>query len=288
MKKCHTCKKEIIENKIFCNKHCYFLRSDYGKHSEETKKKIAIGNSKPMTVNRKLAMSNARTYKPSQTLLEKLEQLWSFRYLSPCVIKEAVGLKNSEKVYKRLFKTYCKIDQFKFMPGNWQLEHYQKLIELATQNVWFKTIAKILGFGQKQVYHISKKLNLPINTRDPNVYSSITSKPELLVISWIKNEGYDISTQYPLGNFLYDCHVKNTNILIEVNGDYWHCNPKVYTTGAINEMQKSHIRRDFAKKGFASKQGYYLITVWEKDINENSEKTKSWVLGKIKTNIVEK
>lgn len=75
---------------------------------------------------------------------------------------------------------------------------------------------------------------------------------------------------------------------LEVNGDYWHCNPKVYKKGAINEMQKSHIRRDFAKKGFAAKQGYYLVTIWEKDIKEKSEKIKEWLLSKIKFNIVEK
>lgn len=106
------------------------------------------------------------------------------------------------------------------------------------------------------------------------------------MISWIKDHLYEVETQFQMGNFLYDAHVKNSNILIEVNGDYWYCNPKVYTSGPINEMQKSHLRRDFAKKNHAKQQGYYLITVWEKDIKETPEKIKDWILNKIQTNII--
>jgi hypothetical protein len=51
-------------------------------------------------------------------------------------------------------------------------------------------------------------------------------------------------------------------------------------------MQKSHLRRDFAKKNHAKQQGYYLITVWEKDIKETPEKIKDWILNKIQTNII--
>ena len=284
MKKCHTCKKEIIENRIFCDVNCYFKRNKYRQHTEETKQKIAIGNSKPMTVNRKLAISDAKTYKPSQELLEKLDYLWSFGYINKKIIRELAGV--GPCVYKRLFKEYCKIEQYKFMPSNWYPEHYQKLIELSAQNIWYKQISKLLGFCAKQIFLISKKLNLNVNTHNPNAYESFSSKPEALVISWIKNEKYNVSTQFPLGNFLFDGHIHNTNILIEVHGDYWHCNPKVYKNGPINEMQKANIRRDFAKKAHAKNQGYYLVTIWEKDINDDLERIKNWIINKIQLNLI--
>ena len=69
-----------------------------------------------------------------------------------------------------------------------------------------------------------------------------------------------VDTQFPLGNFFFDARIQNTNVLIEVNGDYWHCNPKVYVNGPINEMQKAHIRRDFAKKAYASKMWAIILS----------------------------
>jgi len=288
MKLCHTCHKEINEKNNFCNKNCYFLRKKYNNHSEETKRKIAKGNSKPHTEARKKNISKAKTKPIEKSLLLYLENLWSLKYLNPIVIKDLCGLSRRSRIYENLVNSYCKYEQYKWMPSTWYPEHYQKLYELANQKIWYKQIAKILGFGQKQVLCVMQKLGLPINTNDPDRWKCIISKPELLVLNWIKEENYEVETQFHLGNFFYDGHVKESNILIEVNGDYWHCNPKVYKKGAINEMQKSHVRRDFAKKGFAAKQGYYLVTIWEKDIKEKYEKIKEWLLNKIKFNIVEK
>lgn len=287
MNLCHKCRSEIPENKNFCNKVCYFSRKNYRNHSEETKRKIAKGNSKPLTEQRKKNISLSKQKPIDEELLKTLNHLWSLTYLSPKVIKEISGLSKGSRIYKNLFKQFCKHEQKKFMPSDWYPEHYQKLFELADQRVWFKQIAKILGFGQKQVYSVMNKLGLQINTRDPNAWSCVTSKLEFEVISWIKEQNYKVETQFHIGNFFYDGHIKNSNILIEVNGDYWHCNPQVYKNGPINQMQKSHIRRDFAKKGYAAKQGYYLVTIWEKSVKDSPAKTKEWLLDKIKSNIVE-
>jgi hypothetical protein len=106
------------------------------------------------------------------------------------------------------------------MPTNWYPEHYSKLIELSAQGIWFKEIARVLGFEKQQVFHVMEKLGLKINTRDPNAWQCIVSSVEKTVISWIKDHLYEVETQFQMGNFLYDAHVKNSNILIEVNGDY--------------------------------------------------------------------
>lgn len=287
MRKCHTCGKDISENKKFCEKSCYFARRNYRSHSEETKQKIAAGNSKPHTEERKKNISNAKKQPVNEALLNKLKSFWKLGYLNPDVIKELAGLPPRSRIYNELFLAHCEVPQHKFMPSDWYPEHYSKLFELAHQNIWYKQIAKFLGFGEKQVVNVMIKLGLPINTRNPDAWSSCTSGIERQVLSWIQEEKFEIETQFHIGNFLYDCHIKNSNILVEVNGDYWHCNPNVYRDGPINDMQKSHIRRDFAKKDFAKRQGYYLITVWEKRIKENPEDTKQWVLGKIRSNMME-
>lgn len=279
---CFTCGKEINQRKIFCDKNCYMARKNYRLQSEETRKKIAMSNSKPMSEERKKAISNSRLTKIDEKLIEKLQYYWSLKYLNPLVIKDLCDLKRRGRIYERLFKEYCKVEQHKFMPADWYPEDYQKLIELANQGVWYKTIAKMLSSSLNQITNICKKLNIQRNTRKPDAYTNTTSKLELKVLSWLEDAGYELNEQYSVGNFYFDAHVKNTCILIEINGDYWHCNPRVYTNGPINELQKRLMRRDFAKKSCAKERGYKQITVWENDINLDEEKSKMWLLKKVK------
>lgn len=282
VKLCFTCGKSIPEFKTFCNKECYFQRKNYRKHSEETRRKIASGNSKPMSLERKLAISKSRLSVPSKELLEKLQWCWSLGYLNPLVIKDLCGIKRKGAFYNRLVTEYSRTEQHKFMPSDWYPEDYAKLIELASQGIWYQTIAKMLSSSLNQIVNISKKLGLPINTHKPDPWSSATSKIESEILKWLKDEEIQISQQFPLGKFYFDAHVTDTNVLIEVNGDYWHCNPRVYLNGPINEMQKRMMRRDFSKKAFAKSKGYKLITVWENDVRKDPSSSKQWILKKIK------
>lgn len=261
---------------------CYFSRKIYRKHSEETKRKIALGNSKPFTLERRKAVSVGRTFVPTQEMLDQLKSHWGLRYLNPTVIMELCGLKNRKAIYERLKKIHCNVEQMRFMPIDWYPYHYELLLELGKQGIFYQEIAKILGFGKKQVYYVALKLGVKLNTRNPEAYKCIISKPEKLVIDWLNLNNFEIDSQFPLGNFVFDARIINSNVLVEVHGDYWHCNPRVYTNGPINEMQKGHMRRDFAKKAYAAKMGYYLITVWELDLKQKTDQTLNWLLGKVK------
>lgn len=281
MNRCFTCGSQIDENKRFCNKKCYFARVGYRNHSDETKRKIAIGNSKPFTIERRNAISIARTFVPSKELLEKLQHYWRLGYLNPLVIMKLCGLEHHKSLYRRLCNEYCMVPQIKFSSQEWLPEHFEKLIELGNQNVYYRDIADVLGFGEKQVYETARRIGLKLNRRNPYAYTCTSSKPELIVIEWLREAGHAVTQQFASGKFIFDGHIEYTNILIEVHGDYWHCNPKVYKNGAINEMQKASQRRDFAKKAHAAKLGYNLITVWELDIKERSEEIKNWTLKKV-------
>ena len=72
------------------------------------------------------------------------------------------------------------------------------------------------------------------------------------------------------------------NLIIEFDGDFWHCNPAVYPTGPINNMQKKAIKNDLYKTDIANARGYTLIRVWEKDFNENLPMVKERLLKEVK------
>jgi len=79
------------------------------------------------------------------------------------------------------------------------------------------------------------------------------------------------------GTFVYDiCDVKSKKI-IEVNGTYWHADPRVYALDDMlvcNGLTAKAVReRDNAKHLHAEKFGYALLVVWEIDWHSAKEDT---------------
>ena len=70
-----------------------------------------------------------------------------------------------------------------------------------------------------------------------------------------------------LGFYQFDFGCKEARVLIEVHGDYWHCNPLLYLRPK-NQTQEKNLKRDALKKQFADKHGFYLFIIWESDINK--------------------
>lgn len=73
-----------------------------------------------------------------------------------------------------------------------------------------------------------------------------------------------------IGRF-YDFRVVNGPI-IEIQGSYWHGDPRLYEEKDLNKTQKRAQRVDEYKKKWALMHGIPIYYVWEKDINENPEK----------------
>lgn len=77
------------------------------------------------------------------------------------------------------------------------------------------------------------------------------------------------------GKFVYDICDLNAKKIIEVNGTYWHADPRVYSEDN-NLMFKSQTaaeirKRDVMKNKYASKFGYEVMVVWEIDWHDNKE-----------------
>ena len=68
----------------------------------------------------------------------------------------------------------------------------------------------------------------------------------------------------------YDFYVPELNVLIEVDGDYYHSYGKIYEE--MTPMQKKNHRVDELKNEWAAFHGYALIRIWEHDIRNNPYK----------------
>ena len=78
-------------------------------------------------------------------------------------------------------------------------------------------------------------------------------------------------------NRRYDAHIIGTDILIEINGDYWHANPAFYKPGDVLKHPGGVKRvddiweRDREKSIVADLCGYRVIQIWECEIKQSRD-----------------
>jgi G:T-mismatch repair DNA endonuclease (very short patch repair protein) len=114
------------------------------------------------------------------------------------------------------------------------------------------------------------------NQANGKLKSAPISKAEIEIRVELEKLGFEVQSQFNIGSLRYDLFVKNKNILIEYNGDYWHCNPTKYKADYFHkkkQLSASDIwRQDLRKKELAEKSGYKLFIIWEHDYMFNKEK----------------
>jgi len=99
------------------------------------------------------------------------------------------------------------------------------------------------------------------------------TKPELKMKEILNELNIQFEHQFRLQNHLFDFHLLNTNILIEVDGDYWHGNPKKFSK--LNKVQKIVKQKDLKKESFAKENNFILLRFWEDNILNNAKEVKN-------------
>jgi len=69
----------------------------------------------------------------------------------------------------------------------------------------------------------------------------------------------------------YDFYIPIKNTIIEVDGDFWHCNPNTKFALPEYKTQKKNIKRDKQKNQWAKDNGFRLLRFWENDIKNNPQ-----------------
>lgn len=99
-----------------------------------------------------------------------------------------------------------------------------------------------------------------------------TSKlEEYFASEFLDKLGVDYEYQFEakdIGRF-YDFYLKGHNLLIEIDGDYWHGNPEKYGENDLKRHQIRAQRVDEHKNKWALLHGIPLIRIWESDIRKN-------------------
>jgi very-short-patch-repair endonuclease len=69
----------------------------------------------------------------------------------------------------------------------------------------------------------------------------------------------------------YDFYIPAKNIIIEVDGDFWHCNPNSKYILPEYKTQEKNLKRDQQKNQWAKNNGFKLLRFWETDINNSPQ-----------------
>jgi len=72
-------------------------------------------------------------------------------------------------------------------------------------------------------------------------------------------------------HFIYDFHLPDYKCLVEVDGDFWHCNPNTKYATPECRTQEINILNDQLKNQWAKDNGFKLLRFWEYDIKNNPQ-----------------
>jgi len=163
-------------------------------------------------------------------------------------------------------------------------EYYEWLHKHMLEKYGAKSVSNISGtanyWGWKTLTDEEKKDRLK------KLLSNFSSKLELRVKKILEELNLVFEHQIFIKNYSFDFLIGD-KLLLEVNGDYWHANPKFYSHDdefffRNGKTSKEIWDKDFKKIKLSSQYGYSVLTLWESDLNSmDDNEIKTTILNKI-------
>lgn len=123
-------------------------------------------------------------------------------------------------------------------------------------------MAREAGVTRETIWHYMHKYSIAIRTRG-QARCLKPSGAECAMMDMLDGMGVDYDFQYPIGRLAYDFHIAHTNILIEVDGVFWHHSEWAREHGAP--------ARDARKAQAAEQRGYLLVRITDQQLYEEPD-----------------
>lgn len=246
----HVCKCGCGQFTKLAYKNCQMFYNDYLPHHIFQDSDFISANSEKMKIERKGA-NNPQYGKHSWNFGKKAENDASMKKISNFMKNRTVSRKTREKLKLALIKR--RENGFKGNEGNKHSEETKKLLKQLT-------LLQLSSGKMKQTNTV----------------------PHQKVCLFLKENNIYYVEEKVSGFFSFDIFLVDFNIYIEVDGDYWHANPKFYSNVPLTKTQKINIYRDERKNEFVKENKLVLLRFWEDDIINNFDVVKENILKKIK------
>lgn len=103
-------------------------------------------------------------------------------------------------------------------------------------------------------------------------YKHTQTKPHMHFKSLLDLIKISYQEEKIVGSWAFDFYLDQYNLYIEIDGDYFHSNPKIYPKGPKSKTQKINAYRDIQKNNFCKNNDIELIRLWESDILNMNKK----------------
>lgn len=139
----------------------------------------------------------------------------------------------------------------------------------------------ILERSEKSIRHKAKQLGIKIKR-----VRREGSHVEDCVCEILKEFNIDFKRwAKPLNEFKYEADFLFGNVIIEIQGDYWHGNREMFPV--LDNTQLLSIEKDAIKKKLFEDANYRVYYIWESEIEQDINKVKKFIAHIIKDNNIE-
>lgn len=100
--------------------------------------------------------------------------------------------------------------------------------------------------------------------------SLVKSTPQQTIDDLLDKMGINYDSEFECEYYLIDEYLRDYNLMIEVQGDFWHGSPELKDRKPNTRGMKSNIKKDKSKHTYIKNTyGIEILYLWEKDVNEN-------------------
>ena len=190
--------------------------------------------------------------------------------------KTVVGEDNPNFTSIKMPCTYCgKVNYVK--PYKLNIQDHFFCNEKCRQD-WYANV-----WSQREEWKEKKRIDA-VRILESGVMSKTNSKPQQIVDSILDKNNIKYEREKGIKYYSIDNYLTDSNLMIEVQGDYWHVNPLKFPN-KINKLQYERIPKDKAKHTYTKNQyGIEILYLWESDIHNNTLLCEKLILEYIKRN----
>jgi hypothetical protein len=115
------------------------------------------------------------------------------------------------------------------------------------------------------------------------VFSKTNTAPQIILNKILDDLRIKYFNEYSFKYYAVDNYLCDFNLVIEVMGDYWHCNPLKYSNVKY-ATQKETIIKDHRKRlYFLNNHDIRILYLWERDLYNDPDKCSLLVENYVKT-----
>jgi hypothetical protein len=171
------------------------------------------------------------------------------------------GKKHSNETIKKISKTKTGV----LTSDHMSKPEYRKLVSDLAKERWSN--------GSMEETRVKLSNLMKKRYRNGEMKSYNRSKAEDEILDILKMLNIESIPNFLIEGKIFDIYIPKFNLLIEYNGDYWHCNPNKYDSNYYHHKKNKTAKEiwdyDKNKLDLALKYDYDCIVIWETDYKKN-------------------